>query len=101
MLSPMSKDRGMKSAYELAMERLDKTQGKSAPLTAEQKQQIADIESRARADTAQLEIMMQQRSAEARSKGEGEKLEELERQRVAELARIRDRAETEKAKIRG
>lgn len=91
----------MKSAYELAMERLDLSQGKRAPLTAEQKQKIAEVESRAKADAAQLEIMMKQRVADARSKGEGEKLEEWERQRVVELARIRDRAEAEKAKIRG
>lgn len=90
----------MKTAYELAMERLAKQQGAGQTLTAEQKKRIADIESRAKAQTAELEIMQQQAVLAAREKGDGEKLAELERQRVAELARIRERAEAEKASVR-
>ena len=45
----------MKSAYELAMERLNKT-SPTVKLNAEQKAQIADLESQCAAKIAQREI---------------------------------------------
>ena len=58
----------MKSAYELAMERLEK----SAPtltLTDEQKQQIAEIESNFKARMAEKELFLKGQIAKARASG--------------------------------
>ena len=51
---------GMKSAYELAMERLG---GESRTLNEEQKQTIADIDARTKARIAETEIMFDQQLA--------------------------------------
>ena len=64
----MSKDAPMKSAYELAMERLkaeDKQAAVEAPkkLTHEQKETIADLRQRAKAKLAEIEILHQKELA--------------------------------------
>jgi Spy/CpxP family protein refolding chaperone len=52
---------GMKSAVELAMERLGKLQAKetATPLTDEQRQEIGDLRKQYEAKIAEKEIMMQ------------------------------------------
>ena len=57
----------MKSAYELAMERLQQKEGAHAPLSAEQKRELADIESQIKARVAEIEIMRDRELAEART----------------------------------
>ncbi len=69
----------MKSAYELAMERLEK----SAPtitLTEEQKAQIAEIDSLYKARIAEKELFLKGKIEEAGLKGTFEELEQLEKQ---------------------
>jgi len=74
-------DDGLKSAYELAMERLqaeDREAGieKPRPLTAEQKEQIARVRQEHKAKFAELEILHKDQVAAAA--GEPTKLHELE-----------------------
>jgi len=74
-------DEPLKSAYELAMERLsaqDREAGidKPRPLTDEQKQQIARLRQEHRAKIAELEILLGNKRAEAG--GDSQKLEEVE-----------------------
>lgn len=63
-MSDSDKTTGMKSAYELALERLD-DQGIERPkeggLDPEIQRQIADIRQRSEADLAKLEILLQDR----------------------------------------
>ena len=80
----------MKSAYELAMERL--SQGAPAvKLTAAQKKQIAELETRCKARVAEREIATQPQIAAALAAGEAEKAAQLE----AQLATDRRRAQAE------
>lgn len=94
------KKSGMKSAFDLAMERLEKRDGKLAPLSMEQKKAIAEVESKAKAKSAEVEIMFQQKLQAARETGKPEELEEVERQKRSELDRIRNHAEEDKESIR-
>jgi hypothetical protein len=94
------KTSGMKSAYELAMERLEKSEGASKPLTAEQKEAIAEIDRKAKAEVAQIEIMAQKDLAEARAAGDGEKIRTIEAERARAMERARNRAEEDKEAVR-
>ena len=85
------KEKQLKSAYELAMERLqekDREQGvkESAPLTDAQKARIAELRQEAKAKRAEVEILRDQRFAEAA--GDPEKLEEQKRNYETDLRRI-------------
>ncbi len=78
----MTDDAPLKSAYELAMERLqdrDREQGleEAAPLTDEQKEAIAELRRQAEAKLAELEILHHKnRSSEMADPGQLTKLEE-------------------------
>ena len=90
----------MKSAYELAMERLEK----SAPtikLTDEQKAQIAEIDSTYKARIAEKELFLKGKIEEAGLKGTFEEIEHLEKQLATEIRRLREDCEEKKAKVRG
>jgi len=89
----------MKSAYELAMERL----GKSAPLTKltdAQKKEIAEIESRYAAKIAEREIFLKEEVTKAMHKGDYEAVEQLEKQLVNERKALNDEKEEKKEKVR-
>ena len=94
------KKSGMKSAFDLAMERLEKRDGKLAPLSMEQKKAIAEEENKAKARIAEVEIMFAQKLQAAFETGKPEEVEEVERQKRSELDRIRNRAEANKDSIR-
>jgi hypothetical protein len=90
----------MKSAYELAMERLDKQHGKVAAVSPAQKKAISDIDQRAKAKKAETEILFSDQIKEARMKGDGESVRRIEAELTTEISRIRDRAEDEKEAVR-
>ncbi|MCX7010181.1 MAG: hypothetical protein NTY53_23575 [Kiritimatiellaeota bacterium] len=94
------KKSGMKSAFDLAMERLEKRDGKLAPLSLEQKKAIAEVDNKAKAKTAEVEIMFQQKLQDAFTGGKPEEIEEVERQKRSEIDRIRRHAEEDKDRIR-
>ena len=89
----------MKSAYELAMERLSKSQP-TVKLTEKQKAEIADLESRYAAKIAQEEIMLKEQIAEAAQQGDWEKQQELERRLVAERKKLQGDLEEKKESVR-
>lgn len=91
---------GLKSAFDLAMSRLEQKEGKRAPLSREQKQAMAEVESKARAATAELEIMMQKQLEEAQAGGDAEKLQLLQDRKTNELRKIKARTEADKERIR-
>ena len=85
---------GMKSAYELAMERLG---GESQKLTEEQKQAIAEIDAKMKAKIAETEIMFdQQLTAES----DPAKAALIQQTRQQQIAKVREGAEEEKENAR-
>ena len=89
----------MKSAYELAMERLNK-QAPTVKLTAEQKEQIADLESRYKAKVAEKEISLTDAINAAAAKGDAEEMEKLQQQLVIERKKLADDLEEKKEAVR-
>ena len=91
-----------KSAYELAMERLqaqDREQGiENRPLTAEQKEAIAELRQTARAKIAELEILRDKSIAEAL--GDPEKLQEIRQHFEVDRERIESRVESDVRRVR-
>ncbi len=85
---------GIKSAYELAMQRLG---GASVELTDQQKTLIAEIEVRTKARLAETEIMFDQQLA---SETDPAKLAFINQTRQQQLAKIKADAEEEKNRIR-
>ena len=86
----------MKSAYELAMERLEQ-KAPSVSLTEEQKAQIAEIDSSYRAKTAEKELFL---TDEIRKAGSAEEAESLRRQLSVEVRRLQEDCEAKKEKLR-
>jgi len=89
----------MKSAYELAMERLEKDTP-SIKLTDEQKAQIAEIESTYKARIAEKELFLQRKIRDAQVAGNYGEIEELEKQLATELRRLHSDCEEKKEKLR-
>jgi hypothetical protein len=89
----------MKSAYELAMERLEKDSPTTA-LSTEQKAQIAEIESVAKAKTAEKELFLKEQMAKAAASGDYAAIGQLEQQLAFEVQRIQAHAEEQKDKVR-
>ena len=89
----------MKSAYELAMERLEK-KTPSVALTNEQKQQIAEIESTYKARIAEKELFLKGEMEKARAGGKYEDLEALEKQLSVEMRRLQEDCDEKKEKLR-
>lgn len=89
----------MKSAYELAMERLEKKEP-SIALTDEQKQQIAEVDSTFKARIAEKELFLKDQITKAQSAGNGEEAETLQKQLTIDIRRLQEDAETKKEKLR-
>jgi hypothetical protein len=87
----------MKSAYELAMERLNKS-APSVKLTSAQKGQIAELESQIAAKIAGREIAMQ--SEIAKAGGDYQKAEELRQQLAQDKKKFHAELEEKKESIR-
>jgi hypothetical protein len=91
----------MKSAYELAMERLRAADPEaSAPLSDAQKAQLAEIDARYKAKMAERDIFLRKALAEAEAKAQLDEVEQIRRQMVSERARLEEECEAEKEKVR-
>ena len=89
----------MKSAYELAMERLEK-QAPSQTLTAKQKTAIADLEAAAKAKIAEHELFLKSQIDKALAAGKYEDVLQHEQQLAHEIRRVNEDCEEKKAKVR-
>ncbi len=89
----------MKSAYELAMERLEKSTP-SVALTDEQKAQVAEVDSTFRARIAEKELFLKDEIRKARSGGAFDEAESLEKQLAIEIRRLQEDCEEKKEKLR-
>ena len=89
----------MKSAYELAMERLAKNQP-IVTLTADQKKQLAEVDSTFKARIAEKELFLKGEIQKAQAAGKFEDAELLEKQLTSEIRRLREECEAKKEKLR-
>jgi hypothetical protein len=89
----------MKSAYELAMERLEKA-SPSTLLTEEQKQEIAELDSVYRAKFAEREVFLKDQIRKAQTAGNLEEVQSLEKQLTSEMLRLQDECEAKKERLR-
>jgi hypothetical protein len=89
----------MKSAYELAMERLAKA-SPSLSLTEDQKKQLAEIDSNYRAKIAEKELFLKDQIRKAQLAGKPDEVESLEKQLASEVRRLQEDCEVKKEKLR-
>jgi hypothetical protein len=89
----------MKSAYELAMERLQKA-SPSLSLTEEQKKELAEIDSKYRAKIAEKELFLNEQIRKAQAESKIEEVESLEKQLASEVRRLQNECEARKEKLR-
>jgi len=90
----------MKSAYELAMERLE-SQSPTKQLSPKQKSEIAEIESTFRARIAERELLLNGEISKALAAGKPEEVESLQAQLAMDIRRLNQECETKKTKARG
>jgi hypothetical protein len=89
----------MKSAYELAMERLNKS-APAVAVTGEQKKQLAELDSRYSAKIAEREIFLKDERAAAAAKGDFEAVAQLEKQLISVRKSLQVELEEKKEKVR-
>ena len=89
----------MKSAYELAMERLE-AQSPGLQLTDDQKKRIAEIEAKCKADIAAKELLLQSEMAKEAAGGPSEEIARIQRQLADEIRRFEERRDREKDAVR-
>ena len=89
----------MKSAYELAMERLQKG-SPTITLTPEQKAELAEIDSSFNAKIAERKIFLTDQITKAAAAGKFDHIESLEKQLTADVRRLQEDSEQKKEKLR-
>jgi hypothetical protein len=90
----------MKSSYELAMERLNKTSPPAAKVSAEKKKQLADLDSKYAAKIAEREIFLKDNLAAAFAKGDYEAVAQLQKQMASDRKSLNAELEEKKEKVR-
>ncbi|MGC9326105.1 MAG: hypothetical protein ACP5I1_00585 [Candidatus Hinthialibacter sp.] len=88
----------MKSAYELAMERLEKEKPSGPPLTEDQKREIAEIHENYEAKIAQAKIMADQQKASAW--GDPNVMQEIQANLQVEMQKLEEERESKKQAVR-
>jgi hypothetical protein len=90
----------MKSAYELAMERLAKSDPAATPLSAEQKARLAEIDRVYQGKIAEREIFLKQQLTGALSAQDLDEADKIRKQISGERARLEEEREDEKERVR-
>jgi hypothetical protein len=89
----------MKSAYELAMERLQKG-SPTITLTAGQKAELAEIDSSFNAKIAERKIFLTDQIRKVVAAGKFDEVESLEKQLTDDVRRLQEDCEQKKEKLR-
>ena len=89
----------MKTAYELAMERLSKS-SPATELTAAQKKEIAELESKTAAKIAERELFLKGEITKAIDRNDDAAVEQLEKQLVSNRKSLRADLEEKKQQVR-
>lgn len=96
-----TKETGLKSAFDLAMERMAQKGEGLTTLSDDQKAALADVGARAKAKIAEIEILFAKKLAEAQAANDAEKLAKVEEEKRIAIGRVRDREVEERRKVRG
>ena len=86
----------MKSAYELAMERMG---GSDQSLSDEQKKAISEIDAKYKAKIAEKKIFLEKSISEAMQSGAEETVQKLRQQVAEEITSLENKAERKKESI--
>ncbi len=89
----------MKTAYELAMERLNKT-SPTVRLTDAQKKEMAELDSKFAAKIAERELFLKGEIVKAIDRGDDAAIEQLEKQLASDRKSLRAELEEQKEKVR-
>jgi hypothetical protein len=89
----------MKSAYELAMERLQKA-SPSLSLSEDQKKELAEIDSKYRAKIAEKELFLKDQIRKAQTEGKLDDMTSLEKQLASDVRRLQEECQAAKEKLR-
>jgi hypothetical protein len=91
----------MKSAYELAMERLAKSDpDKGRPLTPEKKARLAEIDRVFQGKIAEREIFLKKQLNDAYADQKPDEIEKIQKQMTSERARLEEEREEQKEQVR-
>jgi hypothetical protein len=91
----------MKSAYELAMERLSKSDPQSSKaLTAAQRSGLAEVDKVYMGKIAEREIFLKQQLEKALAGRDADEVDKIRKQMASEKARLEEEREAEKDRIR-
>jgi hypothetical protein len=91
----------MKSAYELAMERLSKSDPNSSrSVTPEQRKRLAEVDRLYQGKIAEREIFLKQQLEQALSGRDADAVDKIRKQIVSERARLDEDRESEKERVR-
>lgn len=91
----------MKSAYELAMERLAKSEPQEKPLSPGQKARLAEIDTLYKSKWAEREVFLKGQLEGALSSGDADAAEQVRTQLAREKVRLDEEREEEKDRVRG
>ena len=89
----------MKSAYELAMERLNR-QSPTLKLSSNQKKRLAEVDTLFAAKIAEKEIQLKDEMGRAAAAGDAEKFQQIEERLLSERRKLQANLEEQKEKIR-
>jgi hypothetical protein len=98
-VEPEEPNPDMKTAYELAMERLNKA-SPAVKVTPEKKRALADLDARYAARIAEREIALREDIARAAGAGESEKADQLRQQLAVERQSLQTELEAKKDVVR-
>ncbi len=90
----------MKSAYELAMERLAKSEPAARPLTPAQRGRLAEIDRVYQGKIAEREIFLRQALEKALAAQQAEEVAKIQKEMASEKARLEEEREAEKDRVR-
>jgi hypothetical protein len=90
----------MKSAYELAMERLAKSDPAARPLTAAQKDRLAEVDRVYQGKVAERDIFLRQQLDTALADQKFDEADKIRKQSAGERARLEEEREAEKDRVR-
>ncbi|MCC5788190.1 MAG: hypothetical protein JJT75_01035 [Opitutales bacterium] len=90
----------MKSAYELAMERLQKEDPSQSALTDSQKEELKSLDQKYQAKVAEKEVFLQGQINKARANRDQGEVQALEKQLQNERTRLEEEREEAKERVR-
>ena len=90
----------MKSAYELAMERLAKSEPKQKPLSAAQKARLGEIDTIYKGKWAEREVFLKETLEKALASGDADEADAIRVQLAREKTRLEEEREEYKERVR-